>query len=122
MATSQTMKRPRRGRRIAAVLAVLAAVVLVVGVAAVAYDNARAKTLAPGLLIGGVAVGGKTVDAARTAVVREAVRPLRRTIEGSSAGRTFTLTAGEARVEADGDGALDTAPGRSRGGGVGARG
>src|SRR4051794_16188729 len=115
------MNAPRRGRRIAAVIAVLAAVAAVVVVAAVAYDNARERMLAPGLSVGGVQVGDLRVAAARQKIAREAVRPLRRTVEVRSAGRTFLLSAGEARGRVDVDGALDRALARSRRGWLGSR-
>jgi Putative peptidoglycan binding domain len=115
------MTAPTRGRRIAAVIAVLAAIAAVVVVAAVAYDDARERTLAPGISVGGVEVGGLRVAPARQKIAREAVRPLRRTVEVHSAGRTFLLSAGEARVRVDVDGALDRALARTRRGWLGAR-
>jgi len=112
---------PRRSRRAAALVAVLAAVALVVGVAAWAYDDARRDVLAPGVTIGGVDVGGLRVATARARLQEQVVRPLQRTVEATARGRTATLTAREAGLRLDVDGALDQALAASRRGWIGAR-
>ena len=92
-----------------------------VAIAAVVYDGGRDHTLANGLRIGGVPVGGMTLDAARTKVVRTSVAPLRRTLAVKAEGHTFHLTAGKARVKVDVQSALDEALDASRQGWLGAR-
>jgi lipoprotein-anchoring transpeptidase ErfK/SrfK len=115
------LRSPRRARRLAAVLAVLVVAVAVVVVAAVAYDNARAHTLAPGVRIGGVDVGGMRVSRARQEVADKAVKPLRRTVQVNAAGHTFLLSTREAKLTVDTERALDKALADSRRGWLGAR-
>src|SRR3954465_6626557 len=99
-------------------LVVLAA--LAVG-AAYAYDQSRSDLIAPGVKIGGVAVGGLTTTPARERLQQNAVEPRRRTIHVRAAGHTFTLPARTSRIPADVDPALDRALADSRRGWLGAR-
>src|SRR3954452_12636266 len=76
-------------------------------VAAYAYDNGRRDTIAPGVRIGVVDVGGLTTAAARRRIVAQAVLPRRRTLTVRTHGHTFTLPPSRARITADVDGVLD---------------
>lgn len=89
--------------------------------AAGAYDHAHRNQLAPGIRVGGVDVGGMSVDEARSLIDRRAVAPRRRTLTVEAAGHSFTLPASETRVTADVDDALERAVARSREGWLGAR-
>jgi lipoprotein-anchoring transpeptidase ErfK/SrfK len=100
-----------------AVLALLGAAV----VAAVVYDHGRRDRLAQGIRIGGVDVGGLSVDAARQRVIAQAVAPHRRTLRVHAAGKTFALSPRQARMTADIDVALDRALADSRRGWLGTR-
>jgi lipoprotein-anchoring transpeptidase ErfK/SrfK len=90
-------------------------------VAAYAYDHARRDTIAPGVRIGGVDVGGLSTAAARRRIVARAVLPRRRTITVHAHGHTFTLPPSRTRVTADVDGVLDRALADSRRGWLGQR-
>jgi len=104
---------------------VVGGIVLVVagGVVAAAYidDQAHRDRLAPGVRIGGVDVGGLSVDAARARLTERAVAPRRRTLTVHAAGRTFALAPGQSRLTADLDVALERARADSRRGWLGER-
>ena len=97
--------------------------VLVGAAAAAAYidDQAHRDRLAPGVRIGGVDVGGLSVDAARTRLIERAVAPRRRTLTVHAAGRTFVLSPAQSRLTADLDVALARARADSRRGWLGVR-
>jgi lipoprotein-anchoring transpeptidase ErfK/SrfK len=90
-------------------------------VAAYAYDHGRRDTIAPGVRIGGVDVGGLSTAAARRRIVARAVLPRRRTITVKAHGHTFTLPASRSRITADIDGVLERALTDSRRGWLGQR-
>jgi lipoprotein-anchoring transpeptidase ErfK/SrfK len=104
---------------------VVGGIVLVVagGVVAAAYidDQAHRDRLAPGVRIGGVDVGGLSIDAARARLIERAVAPRRRTLTVHAAGRTFALAPGQSRLTADLDVALERARADSRRGWLGER-
>lgn len=111
--------RPRR----ALVIGGLLLLVLLGAVAAAAYidDQSHRDHIAPGVRIGGVDVGGLSVDAARARLIQRAVAPRRRTLTVHGAGRTFVLSPGQSRLTADLDVALSRARADSRRGWLGAR-
>jgi lipoprotein-anchoring transpeptidase ErfK/SrfK len=88
---------------------------------AYAYDHGRRDTIAPGVRIGGVDVGGLSTAAARRKIVAQAVVPRRRTLTVHAHGHTFTLPASRTRITADVDGVLDRALADSRRGWIGRR-
>lgn len=104
--------RLRRSHAIAAIVALAAAGALVA--AAFAYDRARNDTIAPGVRVGGVEVGGLDRQVARAKLERELLNPLREPIVLSRATRSWRLTAREARISADVEGSVDAAVERSR--------
>ena len=89
--------RPRR----ALVIAGLLLLVLLGAAAAAAYidDQSHRDHIAPGARIGGVDVGGISVDAARARLIQRAVAPRRRTLTVHGAGRTFVLRAGPEQAD-----------------------
>jgi lipoprotein-anchoring transpeptidase ErfK/SrfK len=107
------------------VLAIVGVALLVlVGAAVVAayiYDQGHRDRLADGIRVGGVDVGGLSVDAAKARVIERAVAPHRRTLTVHGGGQTFTLTPAQSRVTADVDEALDKALADSQRGWLGAR-
>jgi lipoprotein-anchoring transpeptidase ErfK/SrfK len=98
-------------------------VVLVAGALVAAYidDQSHRDRLAPGVRIGGVEVGGLSVDAARARLQERAVAPRRRTLTVHADGRTFVLAPGQSRLTADLDVALAQARADSRRGWIGER-
>ena len=109
------------GRRLIVALLVLLALLGGAVVAAIIYDHGRQDRLAPGVRIGGVEVGGLTVDAARQRVMTQAVEPHRRTLRVHADGKTFALSPKQAHMTADIDVALNRALADSREGWLGAR-
>jgi lipoprotein-anchoring transpeptidase ErfK/SrfK len=107
------------------VLAIVGVALLVlVGAAVVAayiYGQGHRDQLADGIRVGGVDVGGLSVDAAKARVIERAVAPHRRTLTVHGGGQTFTLTPAQSRVTADVDEALDKALADSQRGWLGAR-
>jgi lipoprotein-anchoring transpeptidase ErfK/SrfK len=118
-------RRLARGLRPRGPLAIAGLILLVLlgAAAAAAYidDQGHSDRLAPGVRIGGVDVGGLSVDAARTRLVQRAVAPRRRTLTVHAAGRTFVLSPNQSRLTADLDVALSRARADSRRGWLGVR-
>ena len=97
----------------------LALVVLVGGAFAVqAYDSAQENTIAEGLAVGGVDLGGLDRRQAEATLRDELLAPLNEPVIVRSRGQKFTLTAQVAHVKADVDGMVDEALRRSRQGNV----
>ncbi len=89
---------------------------LVVFVAAtvVVYDLARRGTVAEGVEVGGVNVGGLDRDSARDRLAEQLEAKLSRRVEVRIGGRGFILPAGRSKVRADAAGMADAALARSR--------
>jgi lipoprotein-anchoring transpeptidase ErfK/SrfK len=87
-------------------------------VAAYAYDTSRDDTIAHGVTVAGVDVGGMHVDEAQRLIAHELRRPLERPIAVVRAGRRFRLSAQEAGVHADVAGMVDEALAASREGNI----
>ncbi|MGI9100559.1 MAG: L,D-transpeptidase family protein [Solirubrobacteraceae bacterium] len=108
--------------RIPTTIILAAVVVALVGVGGVfAYDSSRRDIIANGIRIGDVDVGGLRTDAARERVTQRLLTPLQAPVVISSAGNTFRLTAGEAKIRANLETMIDAAVERGREGGVLAR-
>ena len=126
---STTVRERRRfspGGRLRVRPALLVGVILLVvvaGVVAAAYidDQSHRDRLSPGIRIGGVDVGGLSVDAARARLVAHAVAPRRRTLTVHAGGRTFVLAPAQTKLSADLDVALERARADSRQGWIGER-
>jgi lipoprotein-anchoring transpeptidase ErfK/SrfK len=95
---------------------VTATLLLVVG--AWAYDAAQEDQIAPGVRIGGIDVGGRSVEDARILVKSEVVAPLRRPLTVDFEGTEYRLTARQLQQRADIEGMLDEAVEASREGGI----
>lgn len=87
-------------------------------VAVYAYDNGRADTIAKGVTVAGVDVGGMKRDAATSLLQQRLAAPLDRPIVVRAAGRRFRLTAHRAEVTTDVGGMIAEAVGASRNGGI----
>ena len=102
-----------RSRSFIAVVVIL--VVLLGGAAAVyAYDSSRADTIAAGITVGDVDLGGLTAPQARAVLGRGMARPLRGPVKVRYKGRTFRLSARQARLHIDVDATVRDALARSR--------
>jgi lipoprotein-anchoring transpeptidase ErfK/SrfK len=92
------------------------AVLVVLGGALYAYDHARADTIAKGVEVGGVPLGGLTADEARTRLQQRIMHPLEQPIVIHHDTKTWTLGAREAHIQADLSAMVDRALDRSRSG------
>ncbi len=97
-----------------------AVVVLLVGgaVGVYAYDSAREKTIAEGVTVGGVDVGGMPAGKARKLLKQEIKQPLERTVHVRAGGKRYELTPDAARVRIDLTGMVRDALAESRDGSV----
>jgi lipoprotein-anchoring transpeptidase ErfK/SrfK len=94
-------------------------VLLIVGAGAVfAYDNSKKDTIAKGVRVAGVDLGGMTPARARAALKRDLLGRLERPVVVGANGRRYVLSAHQARVGADIDGTVDEALRRSREGDI----
>jgi lipoprotein-anchoring transpeptidase ErfK/SrfK len=101
-------------------IAVAAAIFLcLAGIAGIyAYDQSKAETLAKGVKVAGVDIGGLSASAARTRVRTVVRREIRRPIVVRWHGRRFVLHAKTVHIRSDVDGAVDAALVRSRDGSI----
>ncbi len=102
-------------------LIVSAVAVLVLGGLAVAvavFDAKSKDTIADGIKVGTVDVGGMTAPQARAAVQSALVAPLDKPIVVKYGDDTYKLSAEQAGIKADVDGWVDDAVARSRSGNV----
>jgi len=100
-------------------IAVAGIVVLVAGAAGVlAFDSARSDTIAEGIAVGVVDVGGLTEAAARARLESRLVRPLQRPLVVVAGEREFPLSARESRLKADTDAMVSEAVRRGREGSI----
>jgi len=92
----------------------LVALLVAGAVGVYAYDSARSDEIAEGVTVGGVDVGGMTVEQARFKLREEIKKPLRQPIRVAAGGQRFTLPAKAADIVADLDGMVDDAVAASR--------
>jgi lipoprotein-anchoring transpeptidase ErfK/SrfK len=97
-----------RRAHVIAVAAVAALAVVLVG-GAWAYDNSRQDTIAPGVKVAGVDVGGLSAAAAQKRLERRLLDPLRQPIVIRRGTRSWQLGAREAHIAADIQGSVDAA-------------
>ena len=108
---------PLRSKIFIAVAAVLVALVALAGLA-LSYDHGHRDTIAKGVTVGGVDVGGLKRSAAEAKLRREILAGLRRTIVIDHGMRSWSLTAQEARVATNLEATVDEALRRSRDGNI----
>jgi lipoprotein-anchoring transpeptidase ErfK/SrfK len=97
---------------IAAAVMLTAALLLATGVWA--YDNAQKDQIAPGVTVGGVEIGGRSVDDARQVINEQVVAPLTKPVVVNYGGDRYRLTPRQLHTTADVDGMLDEAIDKSR--------
>jgi lipoprotein-anchoring transpeptidase ErfK/SrfK len=110
--------RLNRSHKIAIALVALVVLGLLLAVGVWAYDDAQKDQIAPGVKIGGVDVGGRDADSARTIIKREVVKPLQQPVVVSYHGKSYTLDADQLHAKADIDGMVQEAIDRSREGNI----
>jgi lipoprotein-anchoring transpeptidase ErfK/SrfK len=114
-------KKSQRGRRTRiAVIAAIAALLLA-AVGAYAYDGSQKDTIADGVTIGGVEVGGMSEEEAKRAVRAQLLAPLRHSLRVGYDGESWTLDGEKLKVRANLDAAVEEAFEASREGGLPAR-
>lgn len=104
--------------RIAVITGVIALLVLAGAGGVYAYDKANAETIAKGVRVGGVEVGGLTPAEARTKLRSSVLDPLSRPVKVRAHGKRFRLTAERAELAVDVDGSVRAALDRSREGSI----
>jgi lipoprotein-anchoring transpeptidase ErfK/SrfK len=105
-----------RRAKIALVAGVLFVVLVAVG--GYVYDSSQKDTIADGVTIGGVDVGGMDAAEATRAVRRQLLGPLQHSIRVGYDGRSWELSGKSLRVRADLESAVDQALAESREGGL----
>jgi lipoprotein-anchoring transpeptidase ErfK/SrfK len=97
-------------------ISIVAVVLLIAAVALVGYwyDSTQKDTIAEGVTIGGVDVGGLDADDAAVQVRTNLIDPLEKTVVVSYGGEDYELTSKEADVHADVDRMVDEALDASR--------
>jgi lipoprotein-anchoring transpeptidase ErfK/SrfK len=118
-ATSYILLQVRK--RAVLLVALVGVLVLALGGAVYAFDSSRSQTIAEGVRVSGVDVGGMKVVAARTKLRRELLDPLRKPVAVRYKGRRFRLTPAQAKVGVDVEGSVDRALAKSREAGILAR-
>ena len=103
------------------VLLIAGFLLAVVAAGSWAVDSSQRRTIAAGVTVGGVDVGGMEGDAARAKVKAAFAPRLRRPVIVTAAGQKFELTPRRAGVRIDYDGAVEQAIATSRRGWIGSR-
>jgi lipoprotein-anchoring transpeptidase ErfK/SrfK len=99
-------------------LAVLLTALVALATFVLLYDHAHRDTIAQGVTVGGVDIGGLTRAQAAARLHQRILAPLRRPVVVSHGQHVWHLTAREARVAANLDATVDEALARSREGNV----
>jgi lipoprotein-anchoring transpeptidase ErfK/SrfK len=106
------------GRKTKIALATVVALLLLGAVGAYAYDSTQDDTIAEGVTIGGVEVGGMNAEQAERAVRRQLLAPLRHSLKVGYDGESWRLSGEKLKVHADLDTAVEEALDVSRDGGL----
>jgi lipoprotein-anchoring transpeptidase ErfK/SrfK len=101
---------------VATMVALAGLLMLAVGV--YAYDQSQEDKIAPGIKVGGVEIGGRSVSDARRIIDEEIVAPLQKPVVVSFEGERYKLPAGRLNQEADVDSVIEEAVDRTREGGL----
>jgi len=106
------------GRKTKIAIATVVAVMALGAAGAYVYDHSQSDTIADGVTIGGVDVGGMDRTEAKLAVRRQLLAPLRHSLRVGYDGESWTLHGKSLKLRADLDGAVDAALEASRDGGL----
>ncbi|MGH2923460.1 MAG: peptidoglycan binding domain-containing protein, partial [Solirubrobacterales bacterium] len=101
---------------VATMVAIAALLMLAVGV--YAYDQSQEDTIAPGIRVGGVEIGGRSVDEARDVIDDRIVAPLQKPVVVTFDGEEYKLPADQLNQRADVETVMDEAIERTREGGL----
>lgn len=104
------------GRKTKIAIATCVCLLALGAVAAYAYDSTQDDTIAEGVTIAGVDVGGMNEREAERAVRRQLLAPLRHSLRVGYDGESWSLSGKELKVHADVDGAVEEALDESRDG------
>lgn len=104
------------GRKTKIAIATCVCLLALGAVAAYAYDSSQDDTIAEGVTIAGVDVGGMNAKEAERVVRRQLLVPLRHSLRVGYDGESWTISGKELRVQADVDGAVEEALDASRDG------
>ena len=107
-----------RGSRVQIALVVVLLVLLAGAVGAYALDASKEGEIADGVTIGGVDVGGRSSEDAKSLVRADLVEPLQHPVTVMFEGEDYTLTPKDLKVRADVDGMVDEAVDVSREGDI----
>ncbi len=106
------------GRKTQIALLSLAGVILIAAGIGYVYDSSQKDTIAAGVTIAGVDVGGMDAAEAKRAVRGKLLRPLRHSVRVGYDGESWELPGRTLKVHADLDAAVDRALAESRAGGL----
>jgi len=106
------------GRKTKIAIATALALLLLGAVGAYAYDSSQSDTIAEGVTVGGVDVGGMDAKQAERAVRRQLLAPLRHSLRVGYDGESWRLPGKKLEVQADLEGAVQEALDVSRDGGL----
>jgi lipoprotein-anchoring transpeptidase ErfK/SrfK len=106
------------GRKTQIAIVALVALLMLGAVAGYAYDSSRKDTIADGVTIAGVDVGGMNEAEAKRAVSRQLLGPLRHSLRVGYDGKSWKLSVKSLKVHANLDAAVEEALAKSRGGGL----
>jgi lipoprotein-anchoring transpeptidase ErfK/SrfK len=109
------------GRKTKIAIATALALLLLGAVAAYAYDSTQRDTIAEGVTVGGVEVGGMDAEQAERAVRRQLLAPLRHSLRVGYDGSSWRLPGKRLDVRADVESAVEEALDVSRDGGLPSR-
>jgi lipoprotein-anchoring transpeptidase ErfK/SrfK len=109
------------GRKTKIAIATVLALLLLGAVGAYAYDSTQSDTIAEGVTVGGVEVGGMNAEQAERAVRRQLLAPLRHSLRVGYDGDTWRLPGKRLKVHADVEAAVEEALDVSRDGGLPSR-
>jgi hypothetical protein len=106
------------GRKTKIAIATALALLALGAVGAYAYDSSQSDTIAEGVTIAGVDVGGMDAERAERAVRRQLLAPLRHSLRVGYDGESWRLPGRKLKVHADLDAAVEEALDASRDGGL----
>ena len=109
------------GRKTQVLIVAIVALLIGGAVAGYAYDNSKKDTIAEGVTVSGIDVGGMSRAEATGVVTNRVLSPQRKPVEVKFEDQTYRLPAKDLKIHADVDGSIDRAMEESRQGSLPAR-